>query len=123
MTRLQGALLVSAGGVLGALARAMVVTVLPHPSATWDWATLVVNTVGAALLVALLSRRPADRVRLLLGTGILGGFTTFSALTVAVVLLLDAGRFVVATAYVAASVLTLLAGGLLGRRLGALAWR
>ncbi|MBC7374676.1 MAG: CrcB family protein [Frankiales bacterium] len=123
VSRLQGALLVAAGGVVGALARTAVVTLLPHSPAAWDWATLIENTLGAGLLVALLARRPPDRVRLLFGTGVLGGFTTFSGLALGVVLLLDAGRLAVAAAYVAASVLTLLAGGLLGRRLGALAWR
>ena len=123
MSRLRGALLVAAGGVVGALARTVVVTLLPHPPGAWDWATLVVNTLGAALLVALLARRPPDRIRLLLGTGVLGGFTTFSGLALGVVLLLDAGRLAVAGAYVAASVLTLLAGGVLGRRLSGLAWR
>lgn len=99
------------------------VELLPHTPAAWDWATLVVNTLGAALLVLVLARRPLDRVRLLVGTGVLGGFTTFSGLALDVVLLLDAGRVVVAGAYVTTSVLTLLLGGLLGRRLGALAWR
>lgn len=72
------------------------------------------NAVGAFLLCALLSRVADRRVRLLLGTGLLGAFTTFSGLTVDAVLLAD-DRPLIALAYVAAGVLTLLAAGLLGR--------
>ena len=51
---------------------------------------LVVNAVGAFALAALLTalaRRPSERVRLLVGTGLLGGLTTFSGLVVEAVLL------------------------------------
>ena len=75
-------LLVAAGGALGSLARAGVGVTLPHEPGSWGWATLLVNAVGAALLMALLARRPGDRVRLALGTGALGGFTTFSGFAV-----------------------------------------
>ncbi len=73
------------------------------------------NAVGAALLCALLSRTGGARLRLLLGTGLLGAFTTFSGFVVDAVLLADAGRPGVALAYVAVGVLSLLAAGLLGR--------
>jgi CrcB protein len=58
------------------------------------------------------------RVRLLLGTGLLGTFTTFSGLTVDAVLLAQE-RPALAVAYLAVGVLTLLAGGLLGRAVAA----
>lgn len=112
-------LLVAAGGVAGSLARAAVSTALPHEPGTWGWSTVAVNALGAAVLLALLARRPDDRTRLLVGTGALGGFTTFSGFVVDAVLLADAGRPGVAAAYVALSLLTLLAAGVAGARLGA----
>lgn len=117
MRRREAVLLASAGGVAGSLARVAVSTALPHEPGTWGWSTLLVNALGAAVLTALLARRPADRARLLLGTGAMGGFTTFSGFTVDAVLLADAGRPAQAGAYVVASVATLLAGGVLGARL------
>jgi CrcB protein len=79
---------------------------------------LLVNLVGATALCALLAQVPSREVRLLVGTGLLGGFTTFSGLTVDAVLLVEAGRPAVAAAYVLTGLGTLLAGGLLGSRLG-----
>jgi len=104
-------LLVAVGGAAGSLARAGVGVLLPHEPGGWGWSTLLVNAVGAALLTALLARRPQDRVRLLLGTGALGGFTTFSGFALDAVLLVDAGRSWLAAAYVLVSVVTLLAAG------------
>lgn len=72
------------------------------------------NAVGAALLCALLTAVPSSRTRLLLGTGLLGGFTTFSTFAVDAVLLADAGRPAVAAAYVATGVVALLVAGALG---------
>jgi CrcB protein len=111
-------LLVAAGGVLGALARAGAGALLPHEPGTWAWSTLAVNALGAAVLCALLTTVRDDRVRLLVGTGVLGAFTTFSAFAVDAVLLADAGRLAVAAAYVVVGLGTLLLGGLLGLVVG-----
>jgi len=111
-------LLVAVGGVAGSLARAAVAAALPHEPGTWGWATLVVNLLGAAALCALLVQLPSPRTRLLLGTGLLGGFTTFSGFTVDAVLLVASGRPGAAAAYVLVGLGTLLAGGLAGHRLG-----
>lgn len=75
--------LVAVGGSAGSLARAAVAEWLDHPAGAWAWSTLVVNIVGSLLLAALLTGLPAQsrgrrEVRLLVGTGLLGGFTTFS---------------------------------------------
>jgi len=113
-TALSGILLVAAGGVVGALARYGVGLAVPHEPGTWAWSTLVVNALGAALLCALLTRVVDVRARLLLGTGLLGAFTTFSGLTVDAVLI-GQDRPAVALAYVLVGVVTLLGGGLLGR--------
>lgn len=80
--------LVFAGGVLGTAARAAVALVVPQPAGV-PLPTLTVNVVGAFLLGVLLevlARRGPDAgvrraVRLTVGTGFLGGFTTYSSLT------------------------------------------
>lgn len=108
-------LLVALGGVVGALARYGAGVLLPHEPGTWAWSTLGVNALGAALLCALLTRVADLRVRLLLGTGLLGAFTTFSGFAVDAVLLAQEGRPAAALAYVLVGVVTLLGAGLLGR--------
>lgn len=113
-------LLVACGGALGGLLRAGVLELWPHEPGAWGWATLAVNVSGAFALSALLgvlARRPSDRARLLLGTGLLGALTTFSGLVVDAVLLADAGRPGAAAAYVLVSVAGLLGAAALGARL------
>ncbi len=91
---------------------------LPSAPGTWGWSVLVVNAAGAFALAALLTvlaRRPSERVRLLLGTGLLGGLTTFSGLVVDAVLLAEAGP-AQAAAYVLLAVVSLLAAAWLGVR-------
>ena len=99
----------------GALARYGAGRALPHDPGTWAWSTLAVNALGAALLCALLTRVSDVRVRLLVGTGLLGAFTTFSGLTVDAVLIAHAGRPLVAGAYVLVGIGTLLIAGAAGR--------
>ncbi|KUL32421.1 chromosome condensation protein CrcB [Actinoplanes awajinensis subsp. mycoplanecinus] len=74
---------VAAGGVLGALARYGLGLAWPHTPAEFPWATWLINVSGCFLigvLYTLLARfRPGHRLtRLFLGTGFLGGYTTFS---------------------------------------------
>lgn len=81
--------LVGLGGAVGTLARFGLTRVLPTGPG-WPVATFVANLVGAfllgLLLEALVRRGPEDearrRLRLALGTGVLGGFTTFSAMAI-----------------------------------------
>lgn len=78
---------------------------------------VVINVVGSLLLgvvVAVLAGPTRSRLRLILGTGVLGGFTTYSAFAVDAVELASAGRLTAAVGYVAVSVL----GGLLAAGLG-----
>lgn len=108
--------LVALGGAVGSTLRATVAVALPgNPLG----ATLAVNVVGAFLLGLVLEwlaasgdrlgeRRRAG-VRLLLGTGVCGGFTTYSAVTEHAAELLRDGDATVAAAYV---LVTLLLGAL-----------
>lgn len=106
-------LLVFVGGVLGVLARELLLlafavnTVGEDPAA---WSVLVANLVGSFLLAVLFVllasgdedahlRTRRDRTRLLVGTGVLGGFTTYSALAQIVSMLLLNGDVVQACLY------------------------
>ncbi len=101
---------VAVGGVIGSLGRYAVGLLLPHAVGEFPWATLLVNVSGAfgmGLLVAFLVDRPgAHRLaRPFLGVGVLGGWTTFSALAVDVMQLGVADEVQVAIAYLAATFL------------------
>jgi fluoride exporter len=107
------------GGALGTLARWGIAEALPSSPAGWPWSTLLVNLTGCLLLgllaAALFTRHPGHPwLRPFLGTGVLGGYTTFSTFAVDVVRLADAGAWPVAAGYVLASV----AGGVLAAAVG-----
>lgn len=84
---LQVRLAVLVGGVVGTGLRAAVAALVPV--ASFPLATLLVNLLGAFGLGWLAGSRPdaPPRLRAFLGTGLLGSFTTFSALAVDVVAL------------------------------------
>ncbi|MEJ3750365.1 fluoride efflux transporter CrcB [Actinomycetes bacterium KLBMP 9797] len=77
---------VAAGGAIGAAARYGIGVAWPTPPGTFPWATFTVNIIGCALigvLMVLIEVASAHRlVRPFAGTGILGGFTTFSTYAV-----------------------------------------
>ncbi|GAA2626257.1 fluoride efflux transporter FluC [Paractinoplanes durhamensis] len=74
---------ISAGGVLGALARYGVAAAWPHPAGGFPWSTLLINVSGCFLIGVLMVivTRVTPQQRLLrpfAGVGVLGGYTTFS---------------------------------------------
>jgi CrcB protein len=74
---------IATGGVIGALTRLGIETAFPHRPGGFDWATLAINVTGCALIgtlmVVLTEVRQVHRLAgPFLGTGVLGGFTTFS---------------------------------------------
>lgn len=105
-------LLVFIGGMSGTLARFGLAGALPTPAGL-PLGIFLINIAGAfalGLLLEALAQHGPDEgrrraIRLLLGTGFLGGFTTYSALAVDSALLLDSGRVVEGIAYLAGSVL------------------
>lgn len=109
--------LVALGGALGALARAGVVAVFGDQP--W-WGTLAVNVVGCLVigyLVVVLRGSPrADTWMPFAVTGVLGGFTTFSALALDTIVLIDTEP-VTATVYVGATLVVGLLAVPLGTRL------
>ena len=113
-------LVVAAGGAAGSLARWGVGLALPHAGRQFPWSTFTANVAGCLLIGALMwfeeERWPPSAYRRsFLRTGVLGGFTTFSAYGLDAHALLLAGAPVVAAAYVAGSLLA----GLLAVPLGA----
>ncbi len=111
--------LVIIGGGLGSLARywcSLGAARLWGPA--FPLGTMLINIVGSLILGFLLTSSAgptADpRLRLLLGTGFCGGFTTFSAFSVESLDLLQKGSYALAFLYVAGSLVGGLAGGFLG---------
>nr|WP_237682308.1 CrcB family protein [Microbacterium sp. B19(2022)] len=113
---LRRILLVAAGGTVGTAARLGLGLALPDAGGV-PVAVLVANVLGALLIGVLAARIPASTdLRLLLGTGVLGGFTTYSAfMTGSVQLWADAP--VLAFAYAAGSLVLGLGAAALGLRI------
>jgi CrcB protein len=120
--------LVILGGGAGAAARYAVGSQAWRLFGTaWPYATFFCNVTGGlamGLLVGFLAHRGGadqERLRLLLGVGVLGGFTTFSAFSLETALMIEKSRygqaFTYATASVLLSVTALFAGLILARRL------
>ncbi|MBL7489366.1 fluoride efflux transporter CrcB [Frankia sp. AgB1.9] len=101
-------LAISAGGVLGSCARYGAALAWPTSAGAFPWTTWVVNVSGCAaigvLMVLIAEVRTAHPlVRPFLGTGVLGGFTTFSTYAVDTQRLLDTDRPGLALGYLAAT--------------------
>ncbi len=95
---------IALGGALGALARyGVTLASLAIFGRSFPFGTLIVNIVGSFLLAILFLGHQQGAVTaqtwLLVGVGVLGAFTTFSAFSLDVVLLLQAGETLKALAY------------------------
>jgi len=124
-------LLVAAGGSVGGPARYGLELLLGTEPGRVPWGTLAANVVGAGLLGVLVSaaRRDARMSRppaaggpaplvLLLGTGFLGAFTTFSTYVLQVLSLVGQYSPFLALGYLLGSVAAGVAAGWVGLRLG-----
>ncbi len=118
LSPLAASALVAAGGAGGALARYqlgrwMTSALGQRTADAFPWATLSVNLIGSLAMGGLLgwlaranvSPDTAEPVRLLVGVGLLGGFTTFSAFSAELVTMLHRGQVIDALAYGAASLI------------------
>ncbi len=118
--------LVAAGGALGASARyglGLIALRSLGPTA-FPWGTLSANALGGVLMGVLIQALihlpdgllglPAREARLVLGVGLLGGFTTFSAFSLEVFLMLERRDWLLAFGYVSASLIASIGGLALG---------
>ena len=108
-------------GIGGALRHGVNVGCARMCGVAFPWGTLTVNVVGSFIMGVLagwLAFRAGEGwsqpLRLFLTTGLLGGFTTFSAFSLDAVLIWERGQIGLAAAYVAASVVLSIAGLLAG---------
>ncbi|MFI2645117.1 fluoride efflux transporter CrcB [Streptomyces sp. NPDC018610] len=105
---------VSAGGVIGACARYEAAQLWPTAAGAFPWTTLWVNVIGCAIIgvfmVVITDLWAAHRlVRPFFGTGVLGGFTTFSTYAVDIQRLADGGHARTGLLYLASTMLAALA--------------
>ncbi|MFJ3137980.1 fluoride efflux transporter CrcB [Streptomyces sp. NPDC086843] len=105
---------VALGGAIGASARYGASLLWPTADGAFPWTTLGVNAVGCAVIgvfmVVISDVWAAHRlVRPFLGTGVLGGFTTFSTYAVDIQRLVDADRARAGLAYLGLTLLVALA--------------
>ena len=122
---LSATLHVALGGAIGAvlrhqLGRAMTHLLGPQAVTAFPWATLTANIIGSlamGLLAGWLARHGSEsgeQMRLLLGVGLLGGFTTFSAFSLELMLLIERGQAALGLGYAMISVLAALIGLYIG---------
>ncbi|WP_407885618.1 fluoride efflux transporter FluC [Levilactobacillus sp. N40-8-2] len=98
------------GAAIGALGRYGMTRLIQRWTGNrWPVATLVINWLGCFLLGGVTGWQMTQLAAVLLGTGILGGFTTFSTFSHELVMLADQRRFGAALGYLGLSV----GGGLL----------
>jgi CrcB protein len=112
--------LIFLGGGAGSVARYLTTLAAARViSPEFPFGTLIVNVLGCFLIgfvheVAMMSARLSPDVRLFLTTGILGGFTTYSAFNYETLSFFELGQAVRATGYAAAMLLGCAAAGALG---------
>jgi CrcB protein len=106
--------LIAVGGAIGSVGRYGLarLSALYLPMGGWPYGTFMANVLGGLLmgvLMAVVIRSPApmevERLRLFVGVGILGGFTTFSTFSLEVVQMLERRDYVLASSYALLSVL------------------
>ena len=120
---------VAAGGAIGATLRWAVVRWAGHLLGLgFPWGTMIVNVLGSLVMgiaaVAMMERFPGSWGRLspFLMTGVLGGFTTFSAFSLDALFLIERGRNLAAVAYIGGSVALSIAGLWVGLTLARGIW-
>lgn len=109
---LAASALVAAGGAVGAVARyqigRLVINAIgPNSASAFPWATLGINLFGSLAMGALLgwlargtmAAETTESMRLLIGVGLLGGFTTFSTFSAELVAMLQRGQITDALIY------------------------
>jgi fluoride exporter len=125
LSPLMATLTVAIGGGVGAALRyhiGNVVTRMAGPHETFPWGTLAINVAGSLAMGVLLgwlarsalAAQTNETLRLALGVGLLGGFTTFSAFSAEMITLVHRGFLLQALGYGSASVIAGMAAFLIG---------
>ena len=118
---IQTLLSVALGGALGASGRYLVNITLPKLLGHgFPFATMTVNALGSffmGVLVVVLAEKSGNRFAPFLMTGVLGGFTTFSAFSLDALTIWERGQSALAAGYVIASVVLSLLGIMAGMAL------
>lgn len=119
--------LVAVGGAVGSLLRYAVGTAVPHEAGGWPWATVAVN-VAASLLIGVVAgwahwRHAAHWVRPLVMSGVLGGFSTYSAFAVDTVSLGEGGSSGLAAAYVVVTLVLCIGAAAMGTVVAGRLWQ
>ncbi|WP_435166273.1 fluoride efflux transporter CrcB [Falsirhodobacter sp. 1013] len=111
---------VAAGGAIGSSLRYLVNMAALRLAPGFPWGTLVINILGCAIMGCLataLAMKGGQRFSPFLLTGVLGGFTTFSAFSLDAMALWERGQVQAAIVYVGASVILSLMAVLAGAAL------
>lgn len=119
MFNLYTIFLIGIGSFIGGVCRYLVSVAMQNRLSTiLPYGTLVVNILGCLLIgivFAFFEKQPSNQEwKLFLATGVLGGFTTFSAFSNETIILLRNGQLGLAAMYIGASVLSGLAATYLG---------
>jgi len=112
-------LLVMVGGAIGALCRFIGSSFIKkNVSTEFPLATLLINVVGSFLMGLLIAVHPGNFNQLLLGTGFMGGFTTFSTFEMENVTLFQKKEYMKLGLYVVSSGLLCIVFAILGLQIG-----
>ena len=117
---MQSVLIVALGGAAGAASRHIVgMWAMRLMGTGFPWGTLAVNIAGSfamGVLIEMLALRlqASNELRLLIATGFLGGFTTFSAFSLDAVTLWERGEAGLAAGYILVSVVASIGALFLG---------
>lgn len=104
MSAITPYLLIALGSAVGGVARALLsLAITTRTGELFPWGILAVNVLGCLVIGALAAVVERESLKILLMTGLCGGFTTFSAFSLDALRLLQAGRPGAAATYVAVS--------------------
>lgn len=101
---------VACGGLLGTLTRYGVQVWIPAANEGFPWAVLLINALGSLFLgwffTVAIPGKITPQLRLAIGTGFTGAFTTFSTFSLDIVRLIDGGLWERALIYLFSSLVT-----------------
>lgn len=104
---MRSLLAVFLGGAVGTALRLLIDATIVHSDTEFPLSTLLINVVGSLVLAILVSRLwpiVPEWLRAGLGPGVVGGFTTFSAVMASMVTLAASNQIVLALGYLALTI-------------------